>query len=50
MMDFQADIVGRLGDAATPVLDRAAGVLSAARSARVPVIYVVVGFRPGYQR
>jgi nicotinamidase-related amidase len=48
MMDFQADIVGRLGDAATPVLDRAAGVLSAARSARVPVIYVVVGFRPGY--
>jgi nicotinamidase-related amidase len=47
-MDFQADIVGRLGDAATPVLDRAARILNAARSGSVPVIYVVVGFRPGY--
>src|SRR5882672_6831584 len=47
-MDFQADIVGRLGDAATPALDRAAAILSAARTASVPVIYVVVGFRPGY--
>jgi nicotinamidase-related amidase len=48
VMDFQADIVGRLGDKLAPVLDRAAGVVSAARKAGVPIVYVVVGFRPGY--
>jgi nicotinamidase-related amidase len=48
VMDFQTGILGRLGDAAAPVLERAAAVVSGARSAGLPVIYVVVGFRPGY--
>jgi nicotinamidase-related amidase len=47
-MDFQADIVARVADQAPPALERAAAVLAAARKARLPVIYVVVGFRPGY--
>ena len=47
-MDFQAEIVGMLGERAAPVLERAAGVVAAARKARLPIIYVVVGFRPGY--
>jgi nicotinamidase-related amidase len=48
VMDFQADIVARLGDKAAPMLARTAGLVAAARTARLPVIYVVVGFRPGY--
>jgi nicotinamidase-related amidase len=48
VMDLQSDIVGMLGDAAAPVVERAAGVIAAARKAGLPVIYVVVGFRPGY--
>src|SRR5450432_3017981 len=48
VMDLQSDIVSRVGDKAAPVLERAAGVVAAARKAKVPVIYVVVGFRPGY--
>jgi nicotinamidase-related amidase len=48
VMDLQSDIVARLGDQAAPLLDRAAGVLAAARKAHLLVIYVVVGFRPGY--
>lgn len=47
LMDFQADIVGRFGQAAAAV-ERAAELLAAARAAKVPVVYVVVGFRPGY--
>jgi nicotinamidase-related amidase len=46
VMDFQADVVAQFADAA--LLDRTAGVIAAARAASVPVIYVVVGFRPGY--
>ncbi len=48
VMDLQSDIVARFGDKIAPVLDRAAGLVAAARKARLPVIYVVVGFRPGY--
>lgn len=48
VMDLQSDIVGMLGDAVAPVVERAAGVVAAARKARLPIIYVVVGFRPGY--
>jgi nicotinamidase-related amidase len=48
VMDFQADIIGRIGDKAGPLLEQASGVLAAARKAQVQIIYVVVGFRPGY--
>ena len=48
VMDLQADIVGRIGDKAGPLLERTAGLIAAARSHAVPVIYVVVGFRAGY--
>jgi nicotinamidase-related amidase len=48
VMDLQADIVGMLGDKATAVVERAAGVIAAARKVHIPIIYVVVGFRPGY--
>jgi nicotinamidase-related amidase len=48
VMDLQADIVARIGDKAAPVLERAAGLIAAARKAQLPIIYVVVGFRPGY--
>jgi nicotinamidase-related amidase len=48
VMDYQAEIVSMLGDKAVAVLDRAADVVAAARAAKLPVIYVVIGFRPGY--
>jgi nicotinamidase-related amidase len=48
VMDFQTDIVGRFGDAIAPVIERAKSVVAAARKAQLPIIYVVVGFRPGY--
>jgi nicotinamidase-related amidase len=48
VMDFQSEIVAMLGDAASSVIDHAAAVVKAARAAKIPVIYVVVGFRPGY--
>ncbi len=48
VMDFQTDIVGQLGEKAPPLLERVAPVLAAARAAELPIIYVVVGFRPGY--
>lgn len=47
-MDLQSDIAVRLGDRAAPLLDRSAGALAAARTAGLHIIYVVVGFRPGY--
>jgi nicotinamidase-related amidase len=47
VMDFQADIIGRLADSA-PLLERTAKLIANARAAGAPVIYVVVGFRPGY--
>jgi nicotinamidase-related amidase len=48
VMDFQNDVLAMLGDAAAEVLDRAAAVVTAARAKSVPVMYVVVSFRPGY--
>ena len=48
IMDYQNDIVIRFAGADDGLLQRAAKVLSAARAAGVPVIYVVVHFRAGY--
>jgi nicotinamidase-related amidase len=48
VMDVQNRIVAMLGDAADAYLQRLRRVVDAARDANVPVIYVVVGFRPGY--
>jgi nicotinamidase-related amidase len=47
VMDLQQGIVDRFtGD--TEYLPRLAGAIEAARSASIPVIYVVVSFRDGY--
>jgi nicotinamidase-related amidase len=46
VMDMQAGIVSRLPDATT-VLSNVGKAIAAARSKKIPVIYVVVGFRPG---
>jgi nicotinamidase-related amidase len=48
VMDLQTDVVAMFGEKATPLLDRAADVVALARRAHVPIIYIVVGFRPGY--
>jgi nicotinamidase-related amidase len=48
VMDLQADIVARFADGSAALLERTATLIAAARAAHVPVIYVVVGFRPGY--
>src|SRR5436190_12517089 len=48
LMDYQNDIVNGVAASQPQLLDRAAAVLSGARLAGVPVIYVVVRFRPGY--
>ena len=48
IMDYQNDVVLRFAEADDSLLQRAAAVLSAARAAGVPVIYVVITFRPGY--
>jgi len=48
VMDLQTDILGRVGEKAAAVLERTSGVIAAAREAQLPIIYVVVGFRPGY--
>jgi nicotinamidase-related amidase len=47
-MDYQQDIVSSVAAHQPQLLERAAAVLSGARLAGVPVIYVVVRFRPGY--
>ncbi len=48
IMDYQNVAVTRFGGAHPGLLDRAASVLAAARSAGVPIIYIVVRFREGY--
>ena len=48
VMDVQVDVVARVGERAVAVLESAAGAVAAARKAHLPIIYVVVGFRPGY--
>ncbi|HZP53340.1 isochorismatase family cysteine hydrolase [Actinocrinis sp.] len=47
VMDVQRVIVERFGDD-SGYLARVDEAISAARSAQIPVIYVVVGFRPGF--
>ena len=48
IMDYQNDIVSGVAEAYPHLLDNAAAVLRGARQAGIPVIYVVVRFRPGY--
>jgi nicotinamidase-related amidase len=48
VMDFQKEIVGMIGDKGPPLLDRTAALITEARRAKLEVIYVVIGFRPGY--
>jgi nicotinamidase-related amidase len=47
VMDIQRSIVDRI-PSDSDYLPRLGGAIAAARSAGVPVIYVVVGFRPGH--
>jgi nicotinamidase-related amidase len=48
VMDFQSEVVTMLGERAAAALERVGGLIAAARKANVPIIYIVVGFRPGY--
>lgn len=48
VMDLQADIVAMGGPAGEAVIERTAPVIDTARAAGVRIIYVVLGFRPGY--
>jgi nicotinamidase-related amidase len=48
VMDFQMLIVDNYAAGAEALLDRTAKLIDAARTAGMRVIYVVVGFRPGY--
>jgi nicotinamidase-related amidase len=48
VMDYQTEIVSYFATDSDALLKRAAKVLEAARTAKIPVIYVVVGFRKGY--
>ncbi len=48
VMDFQSAIVDMLPAEKDRLLARTASLIGAASGARVPVIYVVVGFRAGY--
>lgn len=48
VMDVQRSIVSRFAASDPDYLDRLSGAIEKARSAGLPVIYVVVGFRPGY--
>ena len=48
VMDYQVAIVGMVQQGAEALLAKAALALAAARAAGVKVIYVVIGFRPGY--
>jgi nicotinamidase-related amidase len=47
VMDIQAGTIGRVQDSKT-LLDTLKEAITAARSAQIPVIYVVVGFRKGF--
>lgn len=48
IMDYQNDIVSGYAQNHPDLLERAAAVLDVARSAGIPIIYVVVRFREGY--
>jgi len=47
-MDFQNDIVAGMVPVAPDILARAGRVLDAARAAAIPVVHIVVQFRPGH--
>jgi nicotinamidase-related amidase len=46
VMDMQGPILQRLGDPTT-FLKNVANAISVARNKKIPVMYVIVGFRPG---
>lgn len=48
IMDYQIGIIARLPGDQAPLLQRAADVLAAARTAGLTVIHVMVVFRPGH--
>ena len=49
VMDYQNDIVGGVAaNERAGLLHRASSVLAASRKAGIPVVYVVVSFRPGH--
>ena len=48
VMDYQTTIVERFSGGAAGLTTRVAGVIASARESGVRVIYIVVGFRPGY--
>jgi nicotinamidase-related amidase len=48
VMDAQESIVGQLGERPHAPIAQAATLVAAARAAQLPVIHVVIGFRPGY--
>jgi nicotinamidase-related amidase len=49
IMDYQNDIVSMLPEnVQVPLLDRASTILTKARQAHLPIVYVVVRFRNGY--
>jgi nicotinamidase-related amidase len=47
VMDLHADIIGMV-ETGSALVDRTAALLAAARARAATVIYVVLGFRPGY--
>jgi nicotinamidase-related amidase len=47
IMDVQTNIIGRIGDAGKALTATLSTAINAARTAGIPVIYVVVGFRKG---
>lgn len=48
VMDYQRDMVASARERDPGLIERASQVIEAARAARIPVVYVVVRFRPGY--
>jgi nicotinamidase-related amidase len=48
VMDLQADVVAMLGAPAVALVERSVPVIETARNLGAAVIYIVVGFRPGY--
>jgi nicotinamidase-related amidase len=48
VMDMQKEIGAMYADLARPVFERTAGVLATARKMKLHVMYVAVGFRPGF--
>jgi nicotinamidase-related amidase len=48
VMDIQPAIIQMLGEGAAPVVNALQTAIGAARSASIPVIYIIVGFRKGF--